>query len=422
MNFFTFFKFMKMLIIFKKSLPLLASTLLAFLCVYFNVGISLSIAQVISDIFIRLLKLLSLPMIFLAITTTLSGIDNLQQIKFLGKKVIYYTIITTIISASIASLVYLIVSPAHSSLINSVINPITSTLTNKIESISYVKSLWEAIPTNIFAAFVEGNVIGIAVIAGMIGLGTFFLKTEEKKLIHNFFLSFFKLFSKLINGVIYGLPLAVWAFLVILFKECSTHPNNFQLIFKYLLCVLAANLIQGLVVLPIFLKIKGFSPLKVLKNVFPALVLAFFSKSSNATLPVTLEVMEKNMNIPPKISNFSLPLCSVINMNGCAAFILITILFISQLYGASFNFFSILGLILLSSTAAIGNAGVPLGCFFLSGALLLGMNMPIHLLGFILPFYSLLDMVETSLNVWSDCVVTLSVFKDTKDVIALEES
>lgn len=413
---------MKTLKIFKKSLPILVSALLAFLCVYFNIGISLSIAEVISDIFIRLLKLLSLPMIFLAITTTLSGIDSLQQIKFLGKKVIYYTIITTVISASIASLIYLIISPAHSSLVDNVVNPITSTLTNKIESISYVKSLWEAIPTNIFAAFVEGNVIGIAVIAGMIGLGTFFLKTEEKKLIHNFFSSFFKLFSKLINGVIYGLPLAVWAFLVILFKECTTHPDNFQLIFKYLLCVLSANLIQGLVILPIFLKIKGFSPIKVLKNVYPALVLAFFSKSSNATLPVTLEVMEKNMKISPKISNFSLPLCSVINMNGCAAFILITILFISQLYGVSFNFFSILGLILLSSVAAIGNAGVPLGCFFLSGALLLGMNMPIHMLGFILPFYSLLDMVETSLNVWSDCVVTLSVFKDTKDVIALEES
>ncbi len=405
----------------KKSLPITLALLLAFLCAFFNIKFSLKIATIISDIFIRLLKLLSLPMIFLAITTTLSGLDNLQQIKFLGKKVLYYTIITTLISASIACILYIILSPAQSYIVNNTKNSITSTLTNKIESISYTQSLWNAIPTNIFATFVEGNVIGIAVIAGMIGFGTFFLKQEEKKIIHTFFSSFFHLFSKLINGIIYGLPVAIWAFLVLLFEECLNKTNNFQFILKYLLCVLLANVIQGLIVLPTILKIKGFFPIKVLKNIYPALLLAFFSKSSNATLPVTLDVMENKMKIPQKISNFTLPLCSVINMNGCAAFILITILFISQLHGMTFNFFNLIGLILLSSTAAIGNAGVPLGCFFLSGALLLGMNMPIHMLGFILPFYSLLDMIETSLNVWSDCVVTLSVSKEIEQLSILEK-
>lgn len=412
---------MKTFNIFKKFLPISIAVFFAFICTFFKVKISIEVANVISDIFIRLLKLLSLPMIFLAITTTLSGIDNLQQVKFLGKKVLFYTIITTIISATIAAVLYVIISPAQSHLINASKDSTTSSLTSKIESISYVKSLWEALPTNIFSAFIEGNVIGIAVIAGMLGLGTFFLKTEEKKIIHTFFSSFFNLFSKLINGIIYGLPLAIWAFLVLLFKECSNNSGNFQFILKYLICVLLANLIQGFITLPFILKIKGYSPIKVIKNIYPALLLAFFSKSSNATLPITLDVMENKMKVSPKISNFSLPLCSVINMNGCAAFILITILFISQTNGMTFNFFSLIGLILLSSIAAIGNAGVPLGCFFLSGALLLGMNMPIHMLGFILPFYSFLDMVETSLNVWSDCVVTLSVSKEVKQLPVFEK-
>jgi Na+/H+-dicarboxylate symporter len=138
----------------------------------------------------------------------------------------------------------------------------------------------------------------------------------------------------------------------------------------------------------------------------PALSVAFFSKSSAGTLPITIETVEKNLNVDPKVSRFVLPLCTSINMNGCAAFIFATVIFLMQNHGIPITFGKMLTWILIATIAAVGNAGVPMGCFFLSASLLSSMNVPITLMAVILPFYSIIDMIETSLNVWSDSCVT----------------
>jgi Na+/H+-dicarboxylate symporter len=158
----------------------------------------------------------------------------------------------------------------------------------------------------------------------------------------------------------------------------------------------------------------GIKPYKTMKGMFPALSLAFFTKSSAGTLPVTIETAEKNININPKISRFVLPLCTSINMNGCAAFIFATVIFLMQNHGIEINLSTMILWIFISTIAAVGNAGVPMGCFFLSASLLASMNVPIVLLGIILPFYSIIDMIETSLNVWSDSCVAKVVDKKTE--------
>jgi Na+/H+-dicarboxylate symporter len=143
-----------------------------------------------------------------------------------------------------------------------------------------------------------------------------------------------------------------------------------------------------------------------MKNMLPALSLAFFSKSSVGTLPVTMETFEKNLNVKPEISRFVLPLCTSINMNGCAAFIFTTVIYLMQNNGMHVSLGTMGLWVVVATISAIGNAGIPMGCFFLSVSLLASMNVPITLLGFILPFYGLIDMLETALNVWSDsCVV-----------------
>ena len=105
-------------------------------------------------------------------------------------------------------------------------------------------------------------------------------------------------------------------------------------------------------------------------------------------------------------------------MNGCAAFILITVLFVATSAGLFFSLLQMLPWILISTFAAIGNAGVPMGCFFLSSALLLGMGVPLDLLGLILPLYTFFDMLETALNVWSDSCVTAIVDKEFTRTVA----
>lgn len=171
---------------------------------------------------------------------------------------------------------------------------------------------------------------------------------------------------------------------------------------SYFALVISANLIQMFIVIPAFLMFKGFNPIKVAKGMLPALALAFFSKSSAATLPVTMRCAQQNLGEKPQVAQFVLPMCTTINMNGCAAFIFLTVVYLMQNAGLDIHPGVIVAWIFIATLAAIGNAGVPMGCFFLSASLLASMNVPILLMGVILPFYAVVDMIETSLNVWSD--------------------
>ena len=146
----------------------------------------------------------------------------------------------------------------------------------------------------------------------------------------------------------------------------------------------------------------------------PAVLMALFTKSSAATLPVTIETAENRLGVQKHISRFVLPICTTINMNGCAAFILVTSLFVMQHGNTPISFATICLWILISVISAIGNAGVPMGCFFLTLSLLSGVGAPIELMGLILPIYAVIDMIETAENVWSDSCVCAMVDKDFK--------
>ncbi len=146
----------------------------------------------------------------------------------------------------------------------------------------------------------------------------------------------------------------------------------------------------------------------------PALNLAFWSKSSSITLPLTIDCAKNNLKLKDKVANFSLPLCTTINMNACAAFIIITVLFVSTSNGITFSALELFAWIFISTIAAIGNAGVPMGCFTLSCALVAYLGAPMYLLGIIIPFYAIIDMFESSINVWSDSCITTIVDSEIK--------
>ena len=219
------------------------------------------------------------------------------------------------------------------------------------------------------------------------------------------------------------MPIGIFAFTVQFTENIRVHQEDLKKLLLYGLVVVAANLVQGFIVLPLLLKWKKVSPIRTARGMMPALATAFFTKSSNASLPLALECAKNRLKISDKTAQFSFPLCSIINMNGCAAFILITILFVCTGQGIAFSPFELIGWVFLASLAAIGNAGVPMGCYFLTTAFLVGMGVPIEMMGITLPLYSLFDMVETALNVWSDSCVTTVVDKELKQTASqLEES
>ncbi len=371
---------------------------------FFNHG-----ADVISQLFLRLLKLISLPLIFLAITSTISGMKSPSEIRSMGKRVLIYTLGTTVIAATVALVLFLVIHPAQSAQIvdKNFILPEES-------SGSYLSFVMNIIPSNMTQAFVEGNVIGIVFMAIAFSASILFLPEKNKEFLHVLFSSLFNALLKLTGFIIKLMPIAVWAFMTLLMKDLSSGNGHFQNLMLYLICVVGANLVQGFIILPLILKFKGISPWKTFRAMAPALSVAFFSKSSAATLPIAMKTIEGRVGVSKKVSGFTLPLCSVINMNGCAAFILTTVLFVSTLYGMTFTPMQLIMWIFFATLAAVGNAGVPMGCFFLTSAFLVGMNVPLYMMGLILPFYTVIDMVETALNVWSDAVVATSIDKEMK--------
>lgn len=362
-----------------------------------------TLAEATAEISISLLQLIALPLLFLSVISNLSGMKSLKEFQSIGKRVAFYTLLTTIIAAFIALALFLFIQP------RAVAPALASAQTNS----SFVKILIDMVPSNAVRAMLEGQVMGIMLIATLLGLATLSLPEENRKTLHQFFHSLFLSFLKIAQWFVSLMPIAIWAFASLLTEKLRTGGlAEIDQIFRFLLCVVAANLIQGLIVLPIFLKRRGISPIETFKGMLPALSVGFFSRSSNAALPLSLTCGEKNLKISSEVARFSFPLCSTINMNACAAFILTSVLFVATSHGVVFSLPSLFVWVLLATLTAVGNAGVPMGCYFMASALLTAQGIPLELLGLILPLYPLLDMLETAINLWSDAVVTLMVDRD----------
>lgn len=366
----------------------------------------LSLASVVTMLFINLLKLVSLPIIFLSIVATASGMESLAQIKQMGQRVIKYTLLTTVISASVALAIFLTIDP-----VSSYTETATAAVATTTTQGSYASYLIEMVPSNIVHPFLNNNVVGVLFIAMALSLAILTLPTERRTVLHSFFSSLYAAVMKITTFVVGLMPIAIWAFVALFFRDLSDGMEFKSLAF-YLACVVLANLVQALVVLPLFLKSKGISPISFFQAVLPALSVAFFAKSSAGALPMAIKCTQERANVRPRVANFSLPLCTTINMNGCAAFILITVLFVSMINGVAYTLPEMLVWVLIATVAALGNAGVPMGCYFVSTAFLVAMDIPLNILGVILPFYSLIDMLESAINVWSDCCVTVAVDKE----------
>jgi Na+/H+-dicarboxylate symporter len=389
------------------------AVILAALAGYLNLPIINGTATAVSDVFLSLLKLVSVPIIFLSIVSTISGMENVSEVKNLGKKVVKYTLITTVVASAFALSIFVLINPVRTHI----------DAPKMIETIEgtdqgYFHFLLQIIPSNFVQPFLESQVISVLFLAILLSVAILALPENNRKILHSFFSSLYAAVMKIVGWIVIGMPIAIWAFITLFIKDMRA-GLEIESLALYLTCVLVANLVQGFIVLPSFLKLKGLSPVKLFRAMAPALSVAFFTKSSAATLPMAMKCAEENAGIPRKIASFTLPLCTTINMNACAAFILTTVLFVSMSNGMVYSPIELVLWIFIATIAAVGNAGVPMGCFFLSSAFLAAMNVPLNILGIILPFYALVDMLETAINVWSDSCVLAVVNKELKDESAV---
>ena len=373
-------------------------------------------ADFVATVYTRLFQLLAVPTIVLAVITTFATFGSKGSGRIFGRT-LSYTLITTFAAAVVGAVLYVAIAPGNLPIdaLNSGAQPIaeqsspTHSLSDIASQASYVNHILSIIPNNIVKPFLEGNVLSLLLLAFAVGIGLSKLpESENKQVIVNGLSGLQELLFLLIRWLVWTLPLGIVAFSAQLSSQVSAGVVA-DSIGKYVLVVLGGNVIQFFIVLPLFLLARGLNPIHVLSKMVPAVLMALFTKSSAATLPVTMETAEQRLGVRKNISRFVLPICTTINMNGCAAFILVTSLFVMQNGGAALSMPTILLWILISVISAVGNAGVPMGCFFLTLSLMSGIGAPVSILGIILPIYTIIDMVETAENVWSDsCVCAMT--------------
>ncbi|MBO7117730.1 MAG: dicarboxylate/amino acid:cation symporter [Bacteroidales bacterium] len=369
-------------------------------------------ANFLATVYTRLFQFLAVPTVALAVMTTLISFGRQKSTRKIFLRTITYTLLTTLVAALVGLVMYKIVSP------ESIPREMLSSVSSGVDqNATFYDHIISVIPNNIIQPFLSGNVLSILLIAVAVGLGITFMKeSESKNIIVKAIEGVQELFFILIKALIWTLPLGITAFAAQLSAQLSGGVILGSL-GKWTLVILAGNILQFFIILPAFLAFRTINPATVFKAMSPAVMMALFTKSSAATLPVTLSSAENRLGADPKVSRFVLPICCTINMNGCAAFILVTSLFVMQCGGIELSLAQMLLWALISVFAAVGNAGVPMGCFFLTVSLMTGIGAPVEVMGLILPIYTIVDMVETAENVWSDSCVCAMTDKDLKGQI-----
>ncbi len=364
----------------------------------------------IATVYTRLFQLLAVPTIALAVMTTLATLGNQADTGRIFKHTIVYTLLTTIAAAAVGLVLYNVIQPGN--LPQAMVQSGSTALPEGLGETSYYDHILGVIPNNIVKPFSEGNVLSILMLAAAVGIAIAKMPGSDKKdVIMKGLQGLQDLLFMLIRALIWALPLGIVAFAAQLSAQFSAGIVMASL-GKYVAVVIGGNFIQFFIVLPLFLMARGLNPFRTLSSMMPAVLMALFTKSSAATLPVTMSSAENRLGASSKVARFVLPICTTINMNGCAAFILVTSLFLMQNGGMELPLTTMFIWLFISVFSAIGNAGVPMGCYFLTLSLMSGVNAPIGIMGIILPIYTIIDMIETAENVWSDSCVCAMVNKD----------
>lgn len=374
-----------------------------------------SATNFVATIYTRLFQFVAIPTIAFAVTTTLARFGTQKDTGRIFRHTLTYTLLTTVAAAAVGMLLYRIISPDNLPLEAIQGDTGIDSVKQELGDASYMDYIIGIVPDNVLRPLVEGNVLSLLLIAVAVGIALARMpETDSKRTLMNGLYGLQNLVSTLIHWLIDILPIGIVAFAAQLSAEV-TAGTVVTSIGKYVAVILGGNLLQFCVVLPLFLMARGLNPIRVARAMTPAVLMALFTKSSAATLPVTIQSTEERLGVDSRVARFVLPICTTINMNGCAAFIFVTSLFVMQNGGVEITWGTMIMWLFISVIAAIGNAGVPMGCYFLTLSLMSGVGAPIAIMGIILPVFTVLDMIETAENVWSDSCVAAMTDRDVRN-------
>ncbi|MFO7524742.1 MAG: dicarboxylate/amino acid:cation symporter [Ignavibacteriaceae bacterium] len=366
----------------------------------------------LGDIFLRALKLIIVPLI---LTSIISGVTNLGGAHSLGRlgiKTISYYVLTSFFAIIVGLILVNIIKPGIGADLGLKMDvPELAAISGGIGDIGM-----RIIPTNIFSALVEADML--AIIFFSILFGYFITKVENKysTFMIDLFNSGFEVMMKLTSFIIKFAPLGILGIVAGVVADQAADKSKLLSMMEhlgiYMLTVIAALTFHSIITLPLILKfIAKVDPFLHFKAMSLPLITAFSTSSSSATLPLTMDAVENNSGVPNKITSFVLPLGATVNMDGTALYECVAAIFIAQAYGIELTFIQQMIVVLTALLASIGAAGIPMAGLVMMSVVLTAVGLPLEGVGLILAVDRILDMCRTTVNVWSDSCGAVTIAK-----------
>ncbi len=383
------------------------------------------VANPVGQIFLRLLFMLVVPLVFSALVLGVVEIGDPRSLGRIGGKTLVFILAVTTLASLIGLVVVNVMQPGSGlppevgAAILAGSKDQATAIVARQETFSGIDLLLNIVPRNPLASAVNGDLIGVMFFSLMVGIAAAVVRTEGTRSFLGTVQGIYDICLTLIGWVIQLAPYAVAALLFAITAKLGFAVLG-QLAW-YVATVVLALSIHFFVVFPLLVKfVGGMSPLVFFKRAEPAILTAFSTSSSSATLPTTLKVAEESLGVPPRVGRFVCTLGATANMNGTALFEGVTVLFLAQFFGVDLSLTQQLSVLVLCMLGAIGAAGVPGGSLPVI-AMILGMfGIPPEGIGLILGVDRFLDMCRTTVNVTGDLVGAVVVARGEPADVATE--
>ncbi|MHA4043638.1 dicarboxylate/amino acid:cation symporter [Bacillus cereus] len=359
----------------------------------------------IGQLFIRLIKMLVVPVVFISIVLGAAGLGDPKQLGRIGLKSISFFLVTTAVAISIAVTFALIIKPGAGG------NFKTEGLKYegaKTET-SFVDTLLNIVPDNPAKAMADGNMLQIIAFAVLIGLGIAILGKRVQG-IHSLLEQGNELMMYLVNLVMKLAPIGTFGLLASSVGKMGL--AGVAAMFKYMIVVMLVLIIHGVFVYGGLLKILAKeSIVRFFKHFGPVMAIGFSTSSSNASLPFAMKTAQDKLGVPKAISSFVQPLGATINMDGTAIMQGVATVFIAQVYGVELTLPQLAMVVLTAVLASIGTAGVPGVGLVMLTMVLNQVNLPVEGIALIIGIDRILDMSRTAVNISGDAICAMIVAK-----------
>ena len=365
--------------------------------------------------FLNAIKLLVAPLVFVSIVYATASLKEIKQVGRIGLKTLGFYLLTTGLAISLALVMANIINPGKG-IDTSILTTTTETITTT-GSVNLIDTLLSMIPTNIFVAFSEGNVLGIIFFAILLGISMTLVGEKAQPLVHIFEI-LNDVLLKLVSLIMVFAPFGIFALLASNFAAFGF--TALVPLLKYVLgTIFTLGLHLGIVYMGLLVFVGKLNPIIFLKKFMPIFSICFSTASSSAGLPLSLKTSEEQFGVKPSVCSFTLPLGTTINMDGTAIMQGFAVVFIAQMYGISLGFNDYIMVIITAILASVGTASVPgVGTVMLT-MVLASVNLPVDAIALLIGIDHIIDMCRTPINVAGDHICTLIVAKSEN---ALDES